>query len=75
MPSAAAQDRKTAHDWLRRALLSYQRYRASGKPPLLARAAVEADEALEHAAKVGDHGRLVGIIQRKLDKVAKVARP
>jgi hypothetical protein len=69
-----AADRKVARDWLARALESFRQYRKTGNVRTYAQAVSEADEALEHAAKVGDHGRLVGSMQRRLDRAARGKR-
>jgi hypothetical protein len=64
---------KTARQWAARAAACYARAAraktAHERARWCNRATSYRDEALEHAALVGDHGRSVARIQRAIDKV------
>jgi hypothetical protein len=59
-------ERKTALTWADRAEACFTKHRATKNVKWLLRAQRFADEALEHAAQVGDEGKLVGQLQRQL---------
>lgn len=69
--SDAALERSTARKWCAMSLACLERYESSGSSRWLARALDYRHEALEHAALVGDGGRLVGQVQRATTSVVK----
>lgn len=72
--SPETMDRETALRWQERALAGYRRYAKTGLDTAIIKAENFRDEALEHAARSGDFGRLVGKIQHKLDDARSQAR-
>ena len=66
--SEAQIERETAHKWAERAEVCYDRYRTTGRKSWQQRAESYRHEALEHAALVGDGGKLVGVLERRLAK-------
>jgi len=69
--SEAQVERETAKKWAGRAIACFRLYRASGVLDWLTRAHTYRDEALEHAAMVGDHGKTVKAIQNEIDRLMK----
>ncbi len=68
--SDASIQRMTASRWAARAVACYARsrsYSGAGRVHWLDRATSYRDEALEHAALVGDAGRTVAKVQRRVD--------
>lgn len=72
--SAAQVERETSAKWAARALACLEKYRSTGKVSWLIRAENDRSEALEHAGHVGDFGRTVGVVQRRIDRLWKKAR-
>jgi len=66
----AAIDRVTALRWTKDAIDSFRAFARTGDSKWLVRAMLHRDEALEHAAKVGDEGHFLGQVQRLIDRVA-----
>lgn len=62
-------ERETAGKWAARAIACYQEHARTGKQSWLLRATSYRDEAIEHAALVGDSGRTVKTIQAEIDRV------
>lgn len=87
MKSDAALELETANSWAARAISCFARAadvaRSAAKSQSVAmveeagewrlRAENYRHEALEHAALVGDHGKTVGAIQRKIDGAFRTA--
>jgi hypothetical protein len=69
--SDAAIERETAKKWLKLALDCYAEYDETGDTEWLVRATSYRDEAMEHAALIGDHGRTVGAVQRRFERECK----
>ena len=67
-------DRETAARWQARALACYRQYGKYSLDKWIVRAEKFRDEALEHAAKGGDFGRLVAKIERRLNEARREAR-
>lgn len=61
----------TAEKWAGRAVACYRMYASSGKVTWLIRADRYREEALEHAAVVGDCGKTVMAIQKEIDRQAR----
>lgn len=72
--SEATINRETALRWQARALAGYRRYAKTALDTDIIKAENFCDEALEHAARSGDFGRLVGKLQHKLDEARSQAR-
>lgn len=73
--SDARLQRETALKWSSRAQQCWAEYLATGKMSWRDRAFDYRHEAIEHAALVGDGGKLVGEVERKLGfKVVDVLR-
>ncbi len=58
---------ETAYVWGSRAVACYGLFKATNDVSWYVRATHYRDEALEHAAMVGDHGKFVGHVQRMID--------
>lgn len=60
--------RETAERYAARAIVCYRRHRRTGRVSWLLRAEDFRHEALEHAALVGDGGKLVGRVEERIKK-------
>lgn len=67
--SEAMIERETSLKWEARCLACLRRYKAGDGLDWLLRAENARSEALEHAALVGDGGKLVGQVERRLAQV------
>ena len=72
--SNAKINRESAQKWLALAVEAFRRHRAGDGADFLRDACDYGDEALEHAARVGDYGELVGTVQRRLEAVRPRSR-
>ena len=61
-------ERETAIKWAARAIAAYIIAREQHNVAVISEADEYRGEALEHAAKAGDFGRLAGTLQRQIDK-------
>lgn len=67
-------ERETALRWLTRAEACFVKYQETGACDWRVRAHSYGSEALEHAAQVRDHGRLVAAVGRRLRAAERAAR-
>ncbi len=68
-------ERETAKKWAARAEAAFKLAIQYGDSVMLLRAQMYRHEALEHAALIGDHGRTVASLQKRLDTVERKAKP
>ena len=64
--SDATIERETSRKWLARAIACYQKFDRTGKNKWLIRAESYRQEALEHAALIGDCGKTVCAVEKAL---------
>lgn len=69
--SNASIERETSRKWASRSIARYARYLSTGDAKWLVLSSDYKNEALEHAAMVGDYGKFVSQIQRRIERRMK----